>query len=321
MKIPFRQGIVQYQSDTNGSPTFLEKSSNGSSIDLITTETPLIVTFAHRSADYLHEDSQTISKAWKNLQSGIDAWLYIDISITSGIRTFGHSTVEPVYGPTASPITDLHWFDTNEMIMKVYNGITWVEVIRVFVAKYSNGSLIQSRTPGSQVGINDTTYAGHLLFDSDNLPLKKNDRRGRGIFYTTETPFTTAASRLVNLKFEGLNHSLLASESLPAFSCISHNGTSNEFKAASFDEIEYPVIGIIEHDAIISEWLAYTPSGYIESDTFNWTSPPGTPLFCGDEGEITTLVPQTGLIQQIGEIVNRNKIKVDIKQPIILEEA
>jgi hypothetical protein len=320
MKLPFRQGIVRYQSDTNGAPSFLERSNGGASIDLMVIATPTTVSFAHRTTDYLHEESVTISEAWTGFVSNTDYWLYLDIDILSGTRTFGHTTVEPTFGPTAppTPLIEHHWFDTNENITKVWNNITWVERVRVFVAKYDEGAVIQSMAPGSQVGISQTAYSGYILFDEHDIPVRKADRRGRGIFFTTETPFTTFNSKTVNVRFEGLMHSLRASEPIASYHCVSRNDTQDEMKLASFDDVDYPIIGIIEADAMISEWHGYTAGGYIESDSFSFNVPPKTSLYCAVDGSITTVVPQTGLIQRIGEVVNDKKMLVQISTPIEL---
>ena len=146
MKIPFRQGILRYQKDSIGNAVFLQKSNGGSSIDLVVSPDPTIVTIAHRTSNYLVEEGKTTPSAWTGFVSGQDYWLYLDIDLLTGERTFGSVKTAPTYGlksPT-SPAIDQHWFDTNAtvMCMKIWSGSVWIEKLRVFVAKYKSGCLL-----------------------------------------------------------------------------------------------------------------------------------------------------------------------------------
>lgn len=115
MKIPFRQGILRYQQDNNGNQTFLQKAAIGNAINLIANTDPTLVTIAQRKNNYLIEERKTVLNAWTNFIAGTDYWLFIDIDMVTGVRTFGSTLLEPKAGPIAptAPTVDQHWFDTN----------------------------------------------------------------------------------------------------------------------------------------------------------------------------------------------------------------
>lgn len=319
MKLPFRQGIVRYQRDTNGTPAFLQRSNGGSSVDLIVSPDPTVVTFAHKNANYLYEERFTVNNAWTGFTSGADYWLYIDLSFVTGERTFGHTKYQPITSSTqpSQSAIDQHWYDTQSKSMKVWNGVSYIDVLRVFLAKYDEGAVLQSNPFGSQVSDNTTSYAGHLLYDDDDLPIRKFDRRGRGEFLTSESVFSTHTSKFANVKLESLVESFTACEPIPAYSLVSKT-TDGQICLADNTSV---VHGLVEEDFMVSEMGHAATSGYIESDTWNWTDPVGTSLFVDGDGRLTVVVPQSGIIQRVGEVVSRHKILLKIEQPIILDES
>lgn len=160
MKINLRQGIVRYQKDTQNNQQFLLETSTG--IDLITTNDPTIVSFAHKNRNYLYTEKRSVRNAWIGpFESNKDYWLYWDLDVKTGVRTFGHTTIPPIVDSNApkNPPIDQHWFDTETDMMMVYNGATFKERIRVFAAKYTDGTVIDSYFGnslfgGSQIGVN-----------------------------------------------------------------------------------------------------------------------------------------------------------------------
>lgn len=322
MKLPFRQGIVRYQKDNLGSPTFLAKSNGGSSIDLVVSPDPSIIAFAHGTENYLFEEKLTVSEAWTGFVAGTDYWLYWDLDLTTGERLFGSTTVEPVYGSVApaSPVYDQHWFDTANTEMKVWNGVTWITHIRVFACKYDEGAIIQPYPIGSQVNVLVTSYAGFLLYDDDNKPVRKHDRRGRGKFLTTESVFTSQSTQSVNLVFETITQVATATENIPEYSLV-YLSEYDEMRLASYLDVAHSVAGLVQEDFFMGEMGAYTTSGYVSNVAWNWNVPPQTPLFCGTTGELTVDVPQDGSIQQVGVVISPQRIFIDIQPQIILINA
>ena len=92
MQVPFRQGIVKYP--YSGSiQQFLVAS--GAYVSLSTFNGITQVAFAHKSANYLLNETADVTNAWGPLASG-DNWLYWDLNTKTGVRTFGYTIVEPV---------------------------------------------------------------------------------------------------------------------------------------------------------------------------------------------------------------------------------
>lgn len=75
MRITFRQGIVKHQ------PNFLQV--NSSTIDLLASVNPFVITFTYKDKDYLHVEVVNVPNAWHGLLPNVDQWLYVDIDIST----------------------------------------------------------------------------------------------------------------------------------------------------------------------------------------------------------------------------------------------
>jgi hypothetical protein len=322
MKIPFRQGLVRYQTDIVNTPTFIQHGT-GNKLTLYVSPDQTIVTFAHGpTTNYLLTEEKTIVNAWQGpFVTGTDYYIFWDINSLTAERTFGHTIVPPVFGPTApSPVADKHWFDTVNCVMNVWNGTKWIEKIRVFAGKYQNGSIIIPHSAGSQVGLSTSILAGFILFDDEDNAVKKFDRFGRGKFITTESYLTSQSSKLANFRIESQLALAQAVEHVPKFACVCYKGL-NKIGLASFNNINQPAVGIATEDLYISETRTFLREGFLRDDLFAWTQPENTPLFVGSSGELTTNVPQVGSIQQVAYIVDDKTICIDIHPLIILDES
>ena len=318
MKVSFRQGIVRQQTDITDTPTFLQYS--GGVVSLIVSPDPTIITFAHGPHDdYLFQESQTVTNAWTGpFVVDVDYWLYWDIDMYTGLRTFGHTTVEPKVSADAppSPVADQHWFDKTNYVMKVYSSGRWIEKIRVFAGKIDNGAVLVPYLPGTQVGLTTATFAGTFIFDEDGKPVKKFDKFGRGKFITTESPLSTQTTSHSNFRLEALVIDAKAIENIPAFSAIAYK-SAGKVGLASYLDPSYPAIGIATEDMYTSEVRTFLKIGYLTSDSWNWNVAAGTPIFVGETGELTTTIPQVGSLQQVATVVSASTLYVDV-QPIIL---
>jgi hypothetical protein len=320
MKVSFRHGIIKYQTDLNNNPDFLLRTSDNY-ITLYANSTPTLVTISHGDTDYLIEEPTTVNKAWGPFSAGpTDYWLYWDINISTGLRSFGSTTIQPVVNLTAptSPLIDQHWYDKSKNVMKVWSGTAWIEVLRVFAAKLDNGVIIQPYPTGSQVGSNTTVTAGSLLFDNNNRPVRKTQLDGKGKFLTTESPFHKQFQTISTVKFETTIEYVSAIEHIPAFSLVTYS-QNNTIGLASCDPPFKPVVGIIQDELHTGELGIITPHGYVTNLVWNWnlnTYPANTPLFCGPYGEIVTTPPSNGIIQNIGYIVNSNTIYLEKSNPV-----
>lgn len=318
MKISFRQGIIRYQQDRNGLPTFLKKNDLGSTIDLVATNEPTIVTVAYKKSNYLHEEALTVSRAWTGFATGVNYWLYIDIDLVTANRTFGSTTVEPTYALTAPsrPAVDLHWFDVANTTMKVWNGTAWIERARVFMAKYENGSIISAQQLGSQVGNNTVNEAGFILFGADGTPVRQNQTRKTFDFATTSTIFSTVTAKAINVSLDAICQPVKAGEPIPAFRFVTRDFEENVTPTILLADRNIRgryAVGMVQESFYDGETGIITQHGYVSNEQWNFVEPPGTILFLGDGGQLTTAPAQTGFMQRVGEIVTKNTIRIDIQ--------
>ena len=188
MLIEFRQGIYRQQ-DTRPFLTLTDKGVN-----LNVDDNPTIVTLAHGRGNYLFTEDFPVVPAWRG-PFPIDevVWLYWDINLTTGVRTFDYTSTDPFidggYGNSLpiSPIGGQHFFLIPENEMKYYNGYRWKTVIRVFAGTVNKDSVLTLFETGTQVGRHIQTNAGHILFNDDNVPIKRSGLFGSSEFATTET--------------------------------------------------------------------------------------------------------------------------------------
>lgn len=319
MIITFRQGIVSTQS----TPDFLTYVNGKVNINADTD--PTIVTFAFGNSDYLFTEAESIVGAWNSIPLNVDSWLYWDIDTFTGLRTFGVTTTNPFlsngYGRTLplSPSNDQHFFDTSVNKMKVYSGTKWNEKIRVFAAKILGGAVLQQINIGSQVGLNQIRTAGHLLFDSNGNAIKSADRLGRGNFITTETYLNSQEDKNNSYKLESLQNLGKAIEPLPKFYCICWKGPQQLGVASSLD-IDNKCIGIASRDIALNETSVFITDGFITNyNNWNFTEPPGTSIWVGVRGEITTDVPKMWSMQEIGHIVSPDTVFIDLQPQILID--
>lgn len=321
MKLNFRHGLVRHQTDLSNNPTFLQKV--GAYVNLVVSPDPTLFTIAHFNQDYLFVENQSVVQAWGPFNTGTDYWLYWDVDLITGAIARGYTTVDPVTqsAPPSNPPQDQHWYDVINMVMKVYVGSQWVEVLRVFAAELNNGSVLVPFPVGSQIGMSGIdTNAGFPLFDDANQPVKRfrNDRKGT--FIHTSTPLVSQWTRLANFQFE-INHLLgEVTEYIPAFYAVAYAGP-NQIRLARNTQPNFPAIGLATEDMYNGEVRSFVTEGYIENELWNWdvygSQPPGSPVFVGPTGEVTTSPPQFWSIQQIGTIVDKKIIYLEI-EPIIL---
>ena len=316
MKIQFRQGIIRYQRDSNGNQMFLQKASGGSAINLLATNDPTIATIAQRKSNYLVEERVTVLNAWTGFVAGTDYWLYLDLDMVSGERTFGWTTFEPLFGteePT-DPQVDQHWFNMDPSVYQqmVWNGVAFAPKLRVFFAKYQQGATIIPLAFGSQIGDTNTVDAGSILFDGEGQPIRRFYSRTHSEFFTTATIFTTNTAKSVNVTLDALCTTVVASEPIPAFYLIAHGETPGTIRLADTSTHGRQAVGLVQEDFYKGEGGIYTTQGYINNEQWNWTEAPGTQLFLGNNGEIVTDPSQYHTIQSVGEIVTPTMIRLDI---------
>lgn len=318
MKLTFRQGIARHQTDVSGNSTFLQRSSvNGQFVDLVVSPTPTVLVFAHRDGTYLIEELKTVPNAWGPVSTGT-TYLFWDVNLLTGALTRGVTLHPPIYAGQApvNPQNDQHWFNTDEKVMRVWNGSKWVEKIRLFAGTVTSGSIIHPMATGSQAGLTGNFEAGNIVLDSFGMPL----RQSNGCFVTTATWLGVVNLGTVTARLDSAIMSGMAAEELPKFSLVQMR-PGRRLVLARCGDYTSRIAGIVTEDLFEGEVGRVISTGVVRSN--NWSFPDDSvnfPLFCGPTGEVTTNVPQSGVVQQIGFVYDRDAIFMDLKQVVVLEE-
>lgn len=321
MKVPFRQGIVSYQTDTTGSAQFLVSTPTG--VTLYVSPTPTVVAFAHGTANYLFTESRTIDNAWVGNFANKDTWLYWDLNLKTGVRTFGSTSVVPVYGSTAprNPVTGQHWFDTVNTTMFEWVG-AWNPVVRVFAAKYKTGSTFESMSTaptklafgGTQASIQKPINAGAIMFDAAGNPLKSSN----GHFYTTADGFVTGVATAAAVKIESILVDGIAGESIPAYSVV-HFSDFNTIRLANQYSAATKVVGLVSVDAFTGMDVQVATNGIIVNPAWAWTAV-NKLLYVNQTGKIVD-APVIAQQAPIGIVVNPTTISLSVPSAINIGPA
>ena len=292
MRIDFRQGIIRYP-DSSGIQQFL--SSNSNFVDLIATSGSVDVTFAHRESNYLLSESSNVELAWGPFPDNNDYWLYWDINLITGERTFGFTELEPLYGtvkPTL-PAEDQHWFDTIHQVMMVYKSGAFREVVRVFAAKYASASIFQPLGngvvnfpfAGSQVALNVSNLSGYILFDSDSKPLIRKNKQ----FVTSENQFFISGTKTLATRLESNVIFVQSTQSIAKFHVVKII-EENKIAVAGYDDIETSVLGMITEDVDVDSVTPILLQGKVVNIDWNFTDI-GAKLWVKENGELSLVDP------------------------------
>lgn len=308
MRISFRQGIVQAPN------AFLQ--ANGATVNLsIASPALVLAAVADGTANYLITERSTVTSAWTGpFVSGTDYWLYWDINPISGVRTFGHTLLEPAEGNSAplSPANDQHWFDTTQTKMKVWNSVAgrWVNKIRVFAGKYQSGTTFVSMSinapsyVGTQIGVleNVPVDAGALVFDLNGDPMK----RSNGTFFTTEDVVTASLASASAIKVGAVIIEAVATTNIPAYSIVTFSGFHQVALATNIMMTE-GAFGMIETDAVIGDVVHVVLQGVVTNPAWDWTAQGvNNALYVSSTGSLTTTPPPNPVV--VGTVVDVNSI-------------
>lgn len=288
MFVPFKQGIVRQQL-----PTFLAVIGNHTSIVFV--DTPLILAIAGGiNTNYLVVISQSVPNAWTTVP-GINQWLYFDINVNTAQISYGVTLHPPVFGiqPPGTPPIDKHWFDTGNMIMKVWNGNYWIEKIRVFACQLAGGSVPVSmgdQPPplftGTQAGINVGAYMGQIVYDPfTGLPTRKQDRT----FLTTEDRLSTVGVVDNAVKLAAMIVDAKAQQNMAAYTCVKFSGFNEIVYADPFTTNQDIPFGMIQQSVLVGQMIQVAITGVIENFLWDWTrAGVNAPLFIGVGGLLQT---------------------------------
>lgn len=321
MNITFKQGIIKYPA-SNNLQNFLQASPNG--VNLNTNNESILITFTHGSSNYTFEEFDNITDAWlHDFVINSEYWLYWDIDIISGVRSFGFTEIMPTISATkpSSPITDQHWFDLGSNKMYVFETAYWRPVVRVFAAYYdsieffSMGHGIPNFDfAGSQVGINNINDVSGKILYFDNKPVLNKYKE----LFTSESIFNINGSNIDSLRLESSYTIVKANETLPKFHIVKYV-SENTVELANYSDTN-KIIGIITEDTIINDLTNIILDGVITNISWNWTETIGTHLWINTNGELVSNDPH--IIDNISNPIQYNSIaKILSSNSIILRQT
>jgi hypothetical protein len=288
--INFRQGIISYPA----SPLqqFLEREGTYYNLKATVNE-PTILSFAYGSENYTFDEIANVTHAWGPVPLSGEAWLYWNLDLLTAVRTFGFTRYEPVVSLTApiSPPVDQHWFDLNDYRVKVWNGTSWVDRIRVFAAKINNTDILpygnNTLAPfaGSQIGVTGPTISAntsHILFDRNSKPIITQD----GLFVTTGDQFFIQGSSVNNITIESTVLRFAAASIIPKYHVVKvlQDGT---ITAATYNDLSNTFICMSTEGLAIDQVGSFVSQGVITNTEWNWTTP-GQALWIDEAGSLTT---------------------------------
>lgn len=317
MRLDFRQGIVQYQL-----PTFLVVGGTTVSINVV--DTPTILTFADGPHDYLFTEINSVNNAWTGILPSVDQWLYWDLDQFSAKRTFGITLFDPVVQNIAPPPgsltrpVDQHWFDTSTNTMKVWNGVTWIEKLRVFACKLANGTVpvsVSINSPssfaGTQAGLSGPSFAGEILFDqTSGNPYRTPD----GYFLTSESPLTTHNATTSSIKTAAMQLQAIALQSMSGYTVVKFSDFGKILPADEYTS-QNQQFGIIEASAAASSTVYVVVSGVITNPNWNWPTV-NARLYSDSTGTLTLSQPVPNAVP-VATVVDVQTIIVGAPQVVI----
>lgn len=301
-RLTYRQGIVNH-GKSPGQAFFLQR--NGEYVDLLVSPATTSVVFADGAKDYLFTEATSRIKAWGSFTVAEDRWLYWELSRVTGVRTYGSTTIAPLYGTTVptSPLTGQMWFDTSPATMKMYeyNGTTWTQVLRVLAAKYDSAFQIlspvdnvsvETNFTGSQVAVFGTRYVGSLAFDQSGKPIINQN----GQFFTTEDLFTTGVPTGASLKVNDILLRGQATQTIAKHQVVVFDQYERISLATTFDNLT-KVYGIVEEDIPTNDVGNVIMEGVIFDEEWDFTDVINhptmngninAPIYITSTGELTT---------------------------------
>lgn len=322
MELNFRQGILKRQADLTNTAIFIQKSSmDGRYLDLVVSPDPTVFTVAHFEANYLIEETKSVTKAWGPMEpTGETQYLYWDVSLLDASLTRGHTNLPPIVSNAepVNPQPDQHWFDTNQNVYKVFLNGKWQVRLRCFAAVYDRSAQIIAYPLGSQVNITNGTFAaGNIILGKNNKPLRDSD----GTFVTSESNLIIARTSAEAVKFDAALAFAEAAENIPKYSLVTIL-PKRKVVLGSFLKTGRQIHGIIVHDLNSGEVGQIVTNGLIRNEQWSFTEEQvGKPLFCGPSGEVTLVPPISGILQQIGFVYDVDAIYLNLFAPIILTQS
>lgn len=322
MNLTFRQGIVKSLTNSNQAAAFL--TASGSTVNILTEGIPVLITAAYQTADYLVQIPTDVPNAWGPFQwnpmwglqpTQTNYFMYWDINVANGLVTRAYTPRQPFYGQIApsQPLDDQHWFDTNNNVMYVWNGMTWVQKIRVFAGCVSSQNGLITYSFGSQVGISSGTpiyNAGYILYGPDQKAVKTSS----GLLVSSTTDISTYIGNFSSpVQLELLATDSIAMEPIPAYYAVTISGNA-QINLAQPNDNSTRAVGLAATDCIEGQTTKIITHGAVYNDQWNWDITLGKDLYLGENGTLyqSLTTPTSAGTQRVATILATNAVIVDI---------
>lgn len=313
MKLTFRQGLVKTQKN------FLQVTLSG--VNLLASTSEFIASASHSESEYLIKEFNSVNSAWGTFSS--DVWLFIDIDVLTGQKSFGSTLLEPVFSNTqpVSPANDQHWYDKNTLCVKVYSSSTqsWIKKVRVFLAKLDAGKVPNYiyAVGQSQAGISIASQSlvnnfpsGTIIFDRSYNPIYKSN----GEFFTTEDDLLVDGFAQY-IRLESNTLIVKANENIPAYHAITMT-SSGVIELAEYEDTEEKIIGIVSDNVLIGNMTSVLVQGIISNPDWannNWIT--NDKIWVSENGELVNVDPyETSPLTHpnkkvpVGRVISKNTI-------------
>lgn len=287
MKIGFRHGIVRHQV-AGGVADFLKW--NGNDVSIHTINDPLFINISHKDQDYLHHELNNQPNAWIGpFDSSTIYWLWLDLDPLTGVRTFFHTTSGFVVDvvPPVDPVLGDHWYDLTTTVMKQFNGLRWIEKIRIVIGTIQLGNQIRSyygndQYTGTQVGINTPVNSGSILLDNNDRPIFRHNQT----FLTTETLTSTTIATTSQVKLSSIGFYGIAAQPISSHTAVELRDDGRLYPTNKFG-LQNLLCGLIEQDVTTGEVVRVSREGTFSKDGWNWSAPSVGIYVDDSSGELT----------------------------------
>lgn len=286
MRIDFRQGIIKYPS-SGSVQKFLTYLGGYVSISCANGNTD--VAFAHVTENYLYSESVDVNNAWGPLPANTDCWLYWDINLRTGLRTFGYTTIQPITSiQRPAVVEEQHWFNPSTTTMYVCTAGTYRAVARVFAAKVNNSSFmplgdVLGAKPfaGSQVGLNTIgTRVGHIIIDDNGSPIRRVDGR----LFTTENELFVDGAPVNIVKLDSAVVPVTAETMLPKYHIVKFTDFG-KINLATYNDAQDTTLAMLTEDLTTLQTGYVVVQGCVTNPAWNWSALGN--LWVDDSGGLT----------------------------------
>jgi hypothetical protein len=304
---------------------------------LLSKSAHVLITFAHGTADYLFEEQLTTSNAWGPFNNNITYWLYWDLNLLTGIRTFGSTSLLPITSDTmpSDPEVDQHWFNLKDIrtshyddhldvtitktlhanCMYVWDGELWIEKIRLFAGTYYNGG-VSANLLSSQVGLYTSCDAGFITYDEYNNPAQSITSDDTYRFLTSTSQFDQTHVVSTTVSFQSTFEYSVAAEDLPKHSIVAYS-LDNTLVLATYNDPLCAGVGVVEYDVNSGSETVCVTNVYVTDPSWNFTVDPSTPIYLGLDGAFQLDPPTSGIIQQVGYVISSDTVYIDTTWPVV----